>query len=83
MGRDSNFDLIITDLNMPGKNGVELSKAIRKNWSSSLPIVLATTESEQSQKDHAKAAGVNAFLTKPVSRELLEETVHNFCCPEG
>ena len=76
---DSAFDLILTDMNMPVKNGIELAKHIREHTSLTVPIVLVTTESEKTQKDQAMEAGVNAFLTKPVSSTLLQETVRKFC----
>ncbi|MEA1969643.1 MAG: response regulator [Thermodesulfobacteriota bacterium] len=76
---DNSFDLIITDMNMPNKNGIELTRYIRKSSSSDIPIILVTTESDKSQKDQAIEAGINHFLTKPVSKVLLQETARNFC----
>ncbi|MFO7886141.1 MAG: response regulator [Desulfobacteraceae bacterium] len=70
---DNTFDLIITDMNMPGRNGIELTRYIRKNISAAIPIILVTTESEKSQKDQAAEAGVDHFLTKPVSKEVLQK----------
>ncbi|MEA2059135.1 MAG: response regulator [Thermodesulfobacteriota bacterium] len=70
---DNTFDLIITDMNMPGRNGIELTRYIRKHISAAIPIILVTTESEKSQKDQATEAGVDHFLTKPVSKEVLQK----------
>jgi len=66
----SNFDLIITDMNMPNMDGIELTREIRKQeeWAK-LPILMATTESEKSQSDLASEAGVTDFITKPFSKE--------------
>ncbi len=67
---DSEFDLIITDMNMPNMDGIELTREIRKRdeWGS-MPILMATTESEKTQSDIAREAGVNDFITKPFSKE--------------
>lgn len=67
---DSKFDLLITDMNMPNMDGIELTQEIRKRpeWAA-LPILMATTESEKSQTERATAAGVNNFITKPFNKE--------------
>ncbi len=67
---DSDFDLIITDMNMPNMDGIELTREIRKQeeWAK-LPILMASTESEKSQSDLASQAGVTDFITKPFSKE--------------
>lgn len=73
---NSDIDLLITDMNMPNMDGVELTKEVRKldQWAT-LPIVMATTESEKSQVDLARAAGVNDFISKPFTGEQLKEKV--------
>ncbi len=73
---DSNFDLIITDMNMPNMDGIELAREIRKNdeWQN-LPLLMATTESESSQAKLAKEAGIDDFITKPFTKEVLKEKV--------
>lgn len=67
---DSEFDLIITDMNMPNMDGIELTREIRKcaDWAK-IPILMATTESEKSQSELATQAGVNDFITKPFNKE--------------
>src|SRR5690349_11634627 len=53
-------DLLVTDLNMPGINGIELIKQVRQLPSFRfLPILFLTTESQQSKKMEAKAAGAS------------------------
>ncbi len=73
---NSDIDLLITDMNMPNMDGVELTKEVRKlsQWVG-LPIVMATTESEKSQVDLARAAGVNDFISKPFSGEQLKAKI--------
>lgn len=73
LGQDSGFDLILTDLNMPEMDGIELTTKVRENFLlASLPIIMATTESEGSQVQIAMKAGVNGFLSKPVSPPKIE-----------
>ncbi len=68
----SDIDLIITDMNMPNMDGIELTKELRKlpQWAEA-PILMATTESEKSQSDLARQAGVDDFLSKPFSKDIL------------
>ncbi|MCX5865640.1 MAG: response regulator [Deltaproteobacteria bacterium] len=67
---DSEFDLIITDMNMPNMDGIELTREIRKNpeWAK-VPVLMATTESEKTQSELARQAGVTDFITKPFSKD--------------
>lgn len=60
--------LIITDYHMPGMNGVELIREIRKMPPYRfLPILVLTTESEQGKRDEARGAGATGWLVKPVA----------------
>ena len=66
------FDLIITDLNMPNMNGLELIRALRKlPQLTGLPIVFLTTESNDAVKQEAKSAGATGWITKPFKPEQL------------
>lgn len=67
---DSEFDLIITDMNMPNMDGIELTREIRKNPALvAIPVLMATTESEKTQSELARQAGVTDFITKPFSKD--------------
>jgi two-component system chemotaxis response regulator CheY len=64
--------LMIVDFHMPGMNGVELIREIRKLAAYRfLPILMLTTESAQSKRDEARAAGATGWLVKPVLPERL------------
>ena len=79
-------DLVITDLNMPGINGIQLAKAVRKKYSSTdLPIVMITTQSDFMESDNSQinesilsVAGINKVLHKPFSNEELKEIIVKF-----
>lgn len=76
---NSDIHLLITDMNMPVMDGVELTRKVREmpQWAE-LPIIMATTESEKDQSDLARAAGVNDFLSKPFTGEQLKEKIGQF-----
>lgn len=66
------IDLLLTDMNMPNKDGVELVTELRQiEGYKNLPVLMATTESELSQREAALRAGVSQFISKPFSREVL------------
>lgn len=69
-------DLLITDLNMPGMNGIELITEVRKlaNYKF-MPILFLTTESQQSRKLEAKAAGASGWIVKPATADELLNTI--------
>ena len=74
--REAKFDLIITDLNMPNMNGLEMIREIRKlPIQAGTPIIFLTTESDDGMKQEAKSAGATGWLVKPfVADHLLKVT---------
>src|SRR4051812_44952408 len=67
-----NVDLVITDLNMPKMDGINLIREIRaKQDYSTLPVLLLTTESQAAKKEEAKAAGATGWIVKPFVQEKL------------
>ncbi|MBU0621727.1 MAG: response regulator [Gammaproteobacteria bacterium] len=69
-------DLLITDLNMPGMNGIDFIKEVRKLPDHKfMPILFLTTESQQAKRDEAKAAGASGWLVKPVDAAQLVGTI--------
>jgi two-component system chemotaxis response regulator CheY len=69
-------DLLITDLHMPGMNGIEFIREVRKLPTHKfIPILFLTTESHQEKRQEAKAAGASGWLVKPVQAEALIQTL--------
>ncbi|HZR84975.1 MAG TPA: response regulator [Candidatus Binatia bacterium] len=67
LARDECYDLAILDLQMPGMDGIELARRIRSESElASLPLVLHTGFSERCHAEEARAAGISAYLLKPV-----------------
>lgn len=69
--------LIITDLNLPGIDGIELVRKLRRSdhWLKIVPIIMLTAIDNETSRHTALAAGVNRFFTKPVNFELLEAAI--------
>ena len=68
----SGIRLIITDLNMPRMDGIELIKQIRTNSGHKfVPILVLTTESQVTKKQEAKSAGATGWIVKPFKPEQL------------
>lgn len=68
------YALIITDINMPDINGLELIRAVRDSpRHANTPVLVVTTEGRPADVERARAAGAQAVLIKPFTRaELLD-----------
>jgi two-component system chemotaxis response regulator CheY len=72
--RDGEFDFLITDWNMPGMPGLDLLKAVRADARlAKLPVLMVTAEAKREQIVEAAQAGVNGYVIKPFSAEVLKE----------
>ena len=70
------FDLIITDLNMPNVDGIQLITAVRKLPGYSLvPILMLSTESQAEKKDAGRKAGATGWIVKPFNADQLVAVV--------
>ncbi|MFO7596197.1 MAG: response regulator [Desulfocurvibacter africanus] len=70
-------DMIITDLNMPNMDGIELIKQVRAQVTYKfIPIVMLTTESQAEKKQDGKAAGATGWIVKPFKPEQLLAVVN-------
>ena len=74
---EENFDLLLTDIHMPGMDGIEAARAIRANEEKHgrrrTPIVALTADALETGKRACQEAGMDGFLTKPVDPAELEE----------
>ncbi len=76
MLRVRNYDLILMDCQMPEMNGFEATKRIRQsNAGAGIPIVAITANAMKGDKERCLAAGMNDYLSKPVSASELETVV--------
>jgi two-component system chemotaxis response regulator CheY len=67
-------DLIITDINMPKMDGLELIRNVRKLLRFT-PILTLTTESQQTKRDEAKRLGASGWMVKPVGGADLVKVI--------
>jgi CheY-like chemotaxis protein len=69
-------DAMILDINMPEVSGMDLLEFLRQHpeWGQ-LPVVMLSTEAADVQVDQALAMGADAYVTKPVSLDELEEAL--------
>jgi two-component system, chemotaxis family, chemotaxis protein CheY len=73
------FDLVLTDWNMPNKTGLEVIQEIRK-LDQKVKIIMVTTQSEKSRVLEAINAGVSDYLVKPFSADMLREKLEKHGC---
>ncbi len=66
------IDLLVTDLNMPNMDGIELIREVRKlDRFRFLPILMLTSESQEGKKQEGKQAGASGWIVKPFKPEQL------------
>ncbi|AHF01191.1 Fis family transcriptional regulator [Thiomicrospira aerophila AL3] len=72
IAKQEQFDVVVTDINMPNMNGIELITALRAlpNYKFT-PILCLTTESSGDMKVKGKDAGATGWIVKPFSPEKL------------
>jgi two-component system, chemotaxis family, chemotaxis protein CheY len=73
------FELIITDINMPDINGLELINFVKKNPNyRDVPLFVITTEGREQDRERGLALGAAEYLVKPFSPESLEALVRRY-----
>ncbi len=76
MLRNGEFDFLVTDWNMPGMSGIELLKAVRADANlSAIPVLMVTAEAKRDQIIEAAQAGVNGYVVKPFTAQVLKEKI--------
>lgn len=71
-------DIVLTDLEMPRMNGIELASHIRARENlSSLPVIMITSRTTQAHRKMAEEAGINLYLVKPVREDDLLATMQD------
>lgn len=74
--QDSDFDVLILDKNMPGMSGMAVAaRYLELRGENAAPMIMLTAEATAEAKQECKAAGMKAFLTKPIDPEMLFETI--------
>jgi two-component system chemotaxis response regulator CheY len=73
---DQPIDLVITDLNMPEMDGLQLIRCLREQSTYQyIPILMLTTESQDAVKQRGRAAGATGWIVKPFNPERLQQLI--------
>lgn len=72
-------NIIVTDINMPKMNGLELIKKLKENQSTKyIPILVLTTEKDEELKSQARKLGAAGWITKPLSADEVGNIAKKF-----
>jgi CheY-like chemotaxis protein len=72
-------DAVLTDLNMPGITGIEVTRRLRQSFTSEeLPIIMVTTQNESQDNESAKAAGINEIIHKPFTKDDIGSVLERY-----
>lgn len=73
---EERYDIVYSDVRMPGMSGLEVAENVkaRRPWT---PVVIITGYGTEAAEARAKAAGVSSFLHKPLSPEMIEDSVRD------
>lgn len=72
---DDSIDFVITDWNMPNMSGTELTKALRSGAGKDVPVLMVTARSVRDDILVAMEAGVNNYIVKPFTPQVLKEKI--------
>lgn len=76
MLRSGDFAFLVTDWNMPGMTGINLLKEVRADPKLvALPVLMVTAEAKRDQIIEAAQAGVNGYVVKPFTAQVLKEKI--------
>ena len=75
--RNTHFDFVVSDWNMPNMSGIELLKAIRADANlKNLPVLMVTAEAKKENIIEAEEAGANGYVLKPFTTATLEQKLN-------
>ena len=78
--RNQDFDLVLMDIQMPGMNGMDATRIIRREFPDrKLPILALTANAMKGDEQEYLSAGMDACLTKPIQLNILAETLREWC----
>jgi len=78
MAHKHKYDLILMDMKMPGMDGLETTRAFKKDFPET-PIILLTAYSTTEDMENARLAGCDDFISKPVKKEILFDVIRKYC----
>jgi two-component system chemotaxis response regulator CheY len=77
--RNKQYDLVISDWNMEPMTGIQLLETVRGELGNDVPFIMVTAESKTENVLAARQAGVNNYIIKPFSAEVLKSKIVSVC----
>ena len=82
--KESNFDLVLMDIQMPIMDGLTAARKIREELNNKeLPVLAMTAHAMKGEREKSLAAGMNDHITKPIDPEFLYLTLRKFLVPQS
>ncbi|GLO44595.1 chemotaxis protein CheY [Pseudomonas putida] len=76
MLENGHYDFLVTDWNMPGMSGIDLLRKVRASDKlKGMPVLMVTAEAKRDQIIEAAQAGVNGYVVKPFTAQVLKEKI--------
>ena len=75
---NNQVDVVLSDIEMPDMDGIETARQIRKRIGKEITIIVLTSYEFSEIEEEAKAAGIDAFIAKPLFRSRLTATLRQF-----
>jgi len=69
--KNNSYNLILTDINMPGISGMEITQYVRETLQSDIPVIILTSSGVEQTELDSFDIGANEFIAKPVSPAVL------------
>lgn len=69
--QSNSYDIILTDINMPGISGMEITQYVRQTINSEIPIIILTSSGVEQTELDSFDIGANEFIAKPISPAVL------------
>ncbi len=80
LAKSRTYDIIITDINMPNMDGIELIRVLRDTENCKYcPILVITTEGGDNVKQAGKEVGASGWIVKPFNPDVLQKAVKKLC----
>ena len=77
--KDGNFDLVLTDINMPKMSGLEFVQKVRTELKQEkLPIIIISTKGSEQEIEAGMQMGASGYLSKPISTTQLRDLLRTF-----
>jgi len=77
LAREELPDVVLMDIVMPGLNGFQATRQLTKDSSTShIPVIIVTTKDQETDKVWGERQGASGYLVKPVSKEILIQTIN-------